>query len=423
MNRFTTVALIFALTLTIPACGPEPQAGMVRRGEAAIAWGKPDKGHHEVGSLGGCSSTLIGRKTVLTAAHCVRGGNSVIKFTTKDSVTRSTSVKVHPNYDGDVSDDADIAIIHLEKNVPGVRPATLVKSKLKVGEPLVLVGFGLTDKNQYKGGKKYGGKNRIDALKSKTFHILNEKGAASCPGDSGGPSFALRGEKEYLAGVHSRGSYPPCGTLFGYGIDVRVDVFLAWIKKEAGADLYNGEAIDTVAPKVTITSPADGAVKPHTFTVQASITDNVAVTRAELWLNGTVQMEKTGKSPYTFSLEGLYPVDHKIKVRAYDAELNWSEDEIAIKVKQGKPFGDACIKDANCASGRCLNEPDRAPFCTKKCTADSGCPDGFGCGVDGVCVPLVGESGCVVGQGSSSAWATLGLLVLLLLYARKRRRP
>jgi len=409
--------LIFSLTvaLTCTACGPPPDETGTHRGP--LAWGKPDPAHHEVGSLGGCSSTLIGRKTVLTAAHCVRSLTRKYKFTTRGKATSSTRVKVHPNYDGNVSDDADIAIIHLEKNVPGVRPATLVDSALKAGEPLVMVGFGLTD--QGLSGKKYVGDNRIDTLLDKTFTIINEKGAATCPGDSGGPSFAVRGGKEYLAGVHSRGTYPPCGTLFGSGIDVRVDVFLDWIKLEAGADLYKGEPIDTTAPVVAITSPAAGASTTRTFTVEATATDNVAVTSVELWLNGTKQETLTGSSPFSFKLQGLYPTNHTIKVVAHDAETNRGEAQVGITVKPGAPFGEACKVDTDCHRERCAADAAGLRFCSKACVADSACPAGYLCSLEGLCA-LPAEDGCSVGRPSAPLPVLASLLLVTLLCLRRR---
>jgi hypothetical protein len=40
---------------------------------------------------------------------------------------------------------------------------------------------------------------------------------------------------------------------------------------------------------------------------------------------------------------------------------------------KGKPFGAACEKDGDCASGAC-NKGKRHAFCSLRCSADEQCP-------------------------------------------------
>jgi MYXO-CTERM domain-containing protein len=418
MRRKTLLFSLLISTLTVAACGPGPLLELAEL-DAPVAWGKPDKGHPEVGDLGGCSSTLIGRSTVLTAAHCVPSKTRTYTFKTLGSTYYSSSVTVHADYNGDISDDADLAVVHLRSKVLGVKPAQLVPDALKAKEKIVMVGFGLTDTDQINGGEKYVGENIIDKLSSMTFSILNEKGAGTCPGDSGGPSFVFRNGKERQAGIHSRGTFPPCGSLFGSAIDVRVDAFRAWIEKQAGADLYKGEVIDTESPKLTISNPADGAKVPRDLTVKATATDNVGVTSAEVWLNGTLQETVSGPGPYAFSLPGLYNTSHTIKVVVWDIEKNSDSATVKVTALPGTGFGIACTADAECQSRRCL--AGVVPMCTQACSASKPCPNGFTCGADGFCT-VAAESGCSVSPARPLAPVSLFALLAFAIALGIRRR-
>jgi len=417
MRRTVCLLSLIASSLAVAACGPEVLPELQHR-DLPIAWGKPDPGHPEVGDLGGCSSTLIGRKTVLTAAHCVKSKTRVYTFKTLGSTYKSVSVKVHPDYDGDISNDADLAVVHLANKVLGVKPARLVPDKLVAGEKIVLVGFGLTD-DQVTSGKKYFGENKIDVLSSMTFTFLNEKGAGACPGDSGGPSFVIRNGQERQAGIHSRGSYPPCGTLFGGAVDVRVDAFRPWITKQAGADLYDGSFIDTQAPKVTITSPADGAPVPRELVVKATASDNVAVTGAELWLNGTLQATVTGPGPFSIPLPGVHSNDHTLTVKVTDAEKNRAQASIKLTRRPQVGFGEACLGHDDCKSGHCL--AGDAPMCSRGCSGGTPCPDGFSCGSEGYCEVEAEQGGCNL-TPAAAATPPLALAIALALALAFRRR-
>jgi hypothetical protein len=80
-------------------------------------------------------------------------------------------------------------------------------------------------------------------------------------------------------------------------------------------------AADTTSPSVTITSPAGGAKVSGTVTVSASASDNVAVVKVELWVDGKLSSTDTA-SPWSFSLSTRSwkaGVSHKLVCKAYDA--------------------------------------------------------------------------------------------------------
>jgi thermitase len=81
---------------------------------------------------------------------------------------------------------------------------------------------------------------------------------------------------------------------------------------------------DTTAPAVSITSPTGGRVSGM-VTINASATDNVGVTRVELYVNGSLFATDTG-APYSFSWDtaGLADGSVNLLARAYDAAGNYA---------------------------------------------------------------------------------------------------
>jgi subtilisin family serine protease len=85
-----------------------------------------------------------------------------------------------------------------------------------------------------------------------------------------------------------------------------------------------GGSPDTTPPSVTITSPADGAeVSGASVNVYVNATDDVAVTKVELWVDGVLKGAST-VSPFTvkLSLKKLTSGAHVLQSKAYDAAGN-----------------------------------------------------------------------------------------------------
>ncbi|HET8559507.1 MAG TPA: Ig-like domain-containing protein [Marmoricola sp.] len=80
---------------------------------------------------------------------------------------------------------------------------------------------------------------------------------------------------------------------------------------------------DTTAPTATLTMPTEGATVSGTTTVAATASDNVAVTRTELLVDGTSIGTDT-TAPYTFSWDTTKVADgsHSLVLAAYDAAGN-----------------------------------------------------------------------------------------------------
>ncbi|PID38876.1 MAG: hypothetical protein CSA24_02825 [Deltaproteobacteria bacterium] len=195
----------------------------------------------------------------------------------------------------------------------------------------------------------------------------------------------------------------------------------------------DGPGPDTQPPQVTITTPAALSKVPATFTVEATILDNVGVTSAEVFIDGTSAATKS-QSPWVFPV-ALPPGQRTIKVVAKDAAGNSGEASVTVTVqKPGEkaPYGTPCNGPGDCESGLCAGWGGQAAFCTQFCDAQSPCPSGSSCQVSssgqGVCAPnpdapprggRVIESACTLAAtsagASAGATARLGWPALLLL--------
>jgi hypothetical protein len=80
---------------------------------------------------------------------------------------------------------------------------------------------------------------------------------------------------------------------------------------------------DTTAPTVSITSPIDNSSVTGIVTVSANASDNVAVSKVEFYVNGSLKGTSTG-APYNYSWSTLAAAEgpNTLSARAYDAAGN-----------------------------------------------------------------------------------------------------
>lgn len=88
---------------------------------------------------------------------------------------------------------------------------------------------------------------------------------------------------------------------------------------------------DTTAPSITITSPPNGSNIGYWAPVGAKATDNVKVTKMELYIDGVLKSSTTSSSlSYTWISYNVARGNHNLTVKAYDAAGNVGQNSITV---------------------------------------------------------------------------------------------
>lgn len=184
-----------------------------------------------------CGAGKIGARRFLTAAHCVdalflkKDGKVIIEHGVQEtkakyfhaSLTNVQKTNNNPNaYGSDGLDISrtyglDVAVFDIDVESPNIGVATIHKEPMKVGDKLVISGYGCESDTQppssgYKDKFLKFGVNKILTVASN--HYFMEKNnlqgfeARLCKGDSGTPAYLYRSSGTFtvIAGVNSLGA-------------------------------------------------------------------------------------------------------------------------------------------------------------------------------------------------------------------------
>lgn len=231
---------------------------------------------------------------------------------------------------------------------------------------------------------------------------------------------------------------------------------------------YLGTVSDGTNPNLLITSPQQDAYVSFGFPINVTATDNRAMGRVEVYLDGTMLVERRFP-PYNFKAPNSLALgDHDLEIRAYDwagnqatlsrhvfatvdgnppqcmTNTDCGTDETCYNFQcwpndGGDPppmpgeTGAPCNSNDDCTGGICATSAGESK-CTEQCTSADSCPTGFDCvdaGGTSICWPGSGgndtgggsdSGGCSVDTSTSSSAGAMMLLFFALLFARRRRR-
>jgi len=104
--------------------------------------------------------------------------------------------------------------------------------------------------------------------------------------------------------------------------------------RRAVAAVVNSVPQDTTAPSVAINSPADGATLAGTLNVSLSATDNVGVTKVELYIGGVLYgQSSSATTSFSWNTTNFLDGAYTLEARAYDAANNVASKSINVTVR------------------------------------------------------------------------------------------
>lgn len=417
-----------------------PQDEEVGSETQAIVGGTEDPGEDAIVFLsmpeGACTGTLIGRRLVVTAAHCVPeggGGGGTVAF--GDAIgSFFATVPVQrslPNryFDIDQVTKFDIAFIRLAEDAPAeVTPYPINLDPLTsddVGRSIRVVGYGVTD-----GPSQTGAGTRRQVTLPITSLTGDHIGFGTplqniCQGDSGGPTFFLSSNK--VLAVSSFGS----NFCRDQSFVTRTDIYADTLVKEVVAAWGDGPC------SLDGTCVTDGCGEFTDPDCDVCALDGICgkgCDRLDLdcpvtGFIGDLCSDNDGCET-RICTEGLDDPRVKYCSRVCDpndpdvpecpSEFDCVEGVCKYRDITPSAQGATCRDGSDCRSGMCDAEES---ICVEPCSSDSECGDPYSCvslsGTKVCTFPRGGCLGCATIDGADGAgWSRqLGSMALLLLLA------
>jgi hypothetical protein len=327
----------------------------------------------------GCTATLIGDHTAITAAHCLIGRTRLdlhaVAGSDAVSGTRLTisDVRMDPAFDSTTLAN-DLGLVTLREVSPAIVGIATVDASL-IGATVTAVGFGSTTSTATDGGTKRSGTAKVSDVQPTEVTAVPSP-SQPCHGDSGGPMLLSAGT---IAAVVSRGD----ATCSDHAIYARIDAAMAGF----------------VTPYLAETAPGTAATGDACLYTEQCASGPCLVTADDPDLYFCSQ-----------------PCQHDSDC---PSKMTCASDGCRYPVPSPGALGSPCTGDADCTSAIC-----RQMVCTLSCLNDqSACPSGYDCGPSGSALeldcfatPPEGCGGCASGGG-----APAGLVIVVLGFARARR--